>query len=77
MPADFGMRLEATMEPKPAYFDLQTVAVLRETLDDVWASIRPEQKAAISRSLLAERILKLAAQEERDPVRLREAALTE
>jgi len=61
----------------PAYFDLQTVALLRKTLDDAWASIRPEQRAAISRSLLAERILKSAAQGERDRVRLLDAALTD
>jgi hypothetical protein len=67
---------EEVMDPnKPAYFDLQTVALLRETLDDAWACLRPEQRATTSRTLLAEGILKLAAQGERDPHRLREYAL--
>jgi regulator of protease activity HflC (stomatin/prohibitin superfamily) len=61
----------------PAYFDLKTVALLRETVDDAWISIRPEQRASVSRSLLAERVLKAAAQGERDRARLLEAALAE
>ena len=60
---------------EPAYFDLDTIALLRETLDDAWASLRPEQRAGMSRTILAERILKCAAQGERDPARLLEAAL--
>jgi hypothetical protein len=58
-----------------AYFDLKTVALLRETVEDAWACLRPEQRETISRSLLAERILKAAAQGERDPQRLLDAAL--
>jgi hypothetical protein len=60
---------------KPAYFDLKTVALLRETVEDAWISIRPEHRASMSRSLLAERVLKAAAQGERDPARLLTAAL--
>ncbi len=60
---------------KPAYFDLETVLFLRETLEDAWASLRPAQRATMSRSLLAERILKSAAQGERDRERLLNAAL--
>jgi hypothetical protein len=64
------------MDPsKPAYFDLETVALLRAILDDAWASVRPEKRATLSRSVLAERILKSAAEGERDPNRLLEAAL--
>jgi hypothetical protein len=37
--------------------------------------LRPEQQATISRTSLAERILKAAAQGERDPIRLRAHAL--
>jgi hypothetical protein len=58
-----------------AYFDLKTVALLRETVEDAWVCLRPEQRETISRSLLAERILKAAAQGERDPQRLLGAAL--
>jgi hypothetical protein len=59
----------------PVFFDLKTVTLLRETLDDAWACLPAEQRATTSRTLLAEPILKLAAQGERDPERLLEAAL--
>jgi hypothetical protein len=60
---------------KPVYFDLETVALLRETLDDAWARLRPEQQATMLKTTLAERILKSAAQGERDRERLLDAAL--
>jgi hypothetical protein len=56
-------------------FDPETVALLRETLDDAWASLRPEQQATMQKTALAERMLKSAARGERDPDRLRDAAL--
>jgi len=59
---------------KPAYFDPKTVALLKETLEDAWASLKPGQRTTISRSLLAERILKVASQGERDRERLIDAA---
>ena len=62
---------------EPVYFDLETVALLRETLDDAWACLQPEQQATTLKTTLAERILSSAAQGERDPERLREAALSE
>ncbi|MFZ1950549.1 MAG: hypothetical protein WB037_24110 [Pseudolabrys sp.] len=65
------------MSDKPAYFDLETIALLRETLEDAWASLRPEQRAATFKTTLAERILKSAAQGERDRDRLLDAALVE
>ncbi len=63
------------MSNKPAYFDLETIALLRETLGDAWASLRPEQRATTVKTTLAERILKAAAQGERDRDRLLDAAL--
>jgi hypothetical protein len=60
---------------KAASFDTETVSLLRATLDDAWASLRPEQRAITSQSILAEGILKLAAEGERNPKRLRDAAL--
>ncbi len=63
------------MDKAPMVFDLETVALLRDTLDDAWASLRPEQQAAMQKTALAERILKVAAQGERNRDRLREAAL--
>jgi len=60
---------------QPAKFDQETVALLRGALEDAWASLRPDQRARMSRSLLVEGILKSAAEGERDPERLRDAAL--
>ena len=62
---------------EPAYFDLETVALLRETLDEAWVCLRPEQRATMLKTTLAERILKSAAQGERDRERLHDAAPTE
>ena len=63
------------MKETPVYFDPETVAILRETLDDAWACLRPEQQATMQKTALAERMLKSAAQGERDRDRLRDAAL--
>ena len=65
------------MNGKATYFDLETIALLRETLEEAWASLRPEQQARMLKTTLAERILKSAAQGERDRERLLNAALTE
>jgi hypothetical protein len=60
---------------QPAYFDIETVSILKETLENAWASLLPDQRATMTRSLLAERILKAAADGERDRERLFDAAL--
>ncbi len=65
------------MNGKPTYFDLETITLLKETLEEAWASLRPEQQARMLKTSLAERILKSAAQGERDRDRLLDAALTE
>ena len=62
-------------EKKSAYFDLETVALLRNALDNAWACLRPQERATTSRTQLAEGILALAAQGERNPDRLIDAAL--
>jgi hypothetical protein len=64
------------MAKQPVSFDPETVSLLRQTLDEAWERLRPEQRATTSRTLLAEGILKLAAKGERDAKRLRNAALT-
>jgi hypothetical protein len=61
----------------PVSFDPETVTLLRETLDDAWASLRPEQQATMQKSALAECMLQSAAKGERDRDRLRDAALTD
>ena len=62
---------------EPVHFDPETVTLLRETLDDAWDCVRPQQQATMLKTTLAERILKSAAQGERDRERLRDAALME
>ncbi len=59
----------------PMSFDPEVVTLMRETLDDAWASLPLEQQATMQKTALAERILKSAAQGERDRERLRDAAL--
>jgi hypothetical protein len=60
---------------QPLELDAETVALVKESLDDAWACLRPEQQAKIRRTALAVRILKCVAQGERDRKRLRDAAL--
>ena len=60
---------------QPKSFDPETVTLLREILDDAWASLPPEQQATMQKTALAERMLKSVAQGERDPEHLRDAAL--
>ena len=59
----------------PAFFDLETITLSRETVEDARVSLGPGQRPTMSRSLLAERIIKSTAQGERDCERLLDAAL--
>jgi hypothetical protein len=59
----------------PAHFDPETITAMREVLDDAWGSLSPEMQVLMSKTVLAERILKSAAKGERDRDRLRDAAL--
>jgi hypothetical protein len=61
---------------KGPLFDPATIALLREVLDDAWSRLPPGQRS-VSRSLLAERILKAARAGERDPARLRTRAIAD
>jgi hypothetical protein len=61
---------------RKAFFDAETIALLRGVLDDAWSRLPPGQ-TNVSRSLLTERILKAARNGERDPARLRTRALVD
>ena len=50
--------------------------MLRDVLDEAWSCL-PAGQTNITRSLLAERILKAARHGERDPDRLRTHAITD
>ena len=56
-------------------YDPETVELLKSVLEDAWACLLPEQKNSVSKTLLAERLLRAAARGERDPERLRARAL--
>lgn len=59
---------------RPATFDLETVAMLRDVLDEAWTRLSEKERAEGTKSLLAERILRAAAAGERDRGRLVDAA---
>jgi hypothetical protein len=63
-------------ETRIAFFDPETVAMLREVLDDTWSRL-PAEQTNVTRSMLAECILKAARVGERDPAKLRARAITE
>ncbi|MGH6702714.1 MAG: hypothetical protein ACRECG_04850 [Bradyrhizobium sp.] len=71
----WNQRERVIMKKAPARFDLQTVTFLKAILDDAWARLPPERQATTQKTALAERILKTAAQGERDRERLLDAAL--
>lgn len=60
---------------EPVPIDLKTVSFLREVLEDAWYSLGAEQQRMMSKTVLAERILRSAAKGERDRKRLLAAAL--
>jgi len=62
---------------RPVYFDPETVNALREVLDEAWDRLHPKTQAQVSKTILAERILKSAAKGERDRSRLITAALSD
>jgi hypothetical protein len=49
--------------------------MMRDALDEAWALLSDEHKAVTSKSDMAQRILGCASEGERDPARLRAAAL--
>ena len=52
-----------------SFFDPETIAILKGVLDEAWSCL-PAGQTDVTRSLLAERILKAARDGERDPDRL-------
>jgi hypothetical protein len=56
-------------------FDTETLDLPRSVLDEAWSSLRPHEQQQSAKSVLAQRILKLAAKGERDRKRLYYAAM--
>ena len=63
------------MAKAAARFDAETIAVMKKALDEAWGRLPPKMQATMLKTTLAERILKSAAEGERNRERLREAAL--
>jgi hypothetical protein len=61
---------------KANHFDADTVRLLKMALDDAWNCLPPAMQATVLKTTLAVRILESATDGERDPKRLRDAALT-
>jgi hypothetical protein len=56
-------------------YDPETLTMLRGVLDEVWDALPNDRQARMPKSEMVERILKRAASGERDPIRLKAAAL--
>jgi hypothetical protein len=57
-------------------FDPEAINLLQAVLDEVWACLVPERRADTSRSVVAKRVLELAASGERDRAWLCASVLT-
>ena len=57
-------------------YDPETVAILQTALDDAWNALSPARRTQMTRTEIASRILKCASGGERDPAKLRAAAVT-
>jgi hypothetical protein len=62
-------------EASVKHFEPETLAKLRAVFDDACTRLPHSQQSSNNKSAMAERILKLSNAGERDPVRLRDAAL--
>src|SRR5215470_15181132 len=74
-PINYRARGDCLMAKAAVHFDAQTIALLKVALDEAWDRLPPKLQATMLKTTLAERILKSAAEGERDRERLREAAL--
>ena len=60
---------------EPVYFDPATVSALGEILDEAWSRVPRERQTTMLKTTLAKRILKTAANGERNHERLLDVAL--
>ena len=56
-------------------FDPETIELLRQCLEKAWSQLEPDQQTRVSKTVLAQRMLKAASNGERDPIRLQARAL--
>jgi hypothetical protein len=60
-----------------AYYSPDTLVLLRTALDEAWNLLPDHRRSEVRKSELAQRILRRASEGERDPIKLRTAALIE
>ena len=63
------------MAKSAAYFDSETIALMKGVIDEAWGSLPPKMQATMLKTTLAARILESAADGERSREGLRNAAL--
>ena len=54
---------------------LETIKLLQTVLDETWESLRPEERSRTNKKQIAARLFEKARAGERDPLRLRIAAI--
>jgi hypothetical protein len=69
------LRVESVTESDSTAHDPDTIGMLRRVLDDAWETLSPHQQTQANKSIMAQELLKLAADGERDPTRLCELAV--
>jgi len=62
---------------EPVCFDPETISALKEILDEAWNRLPAERQATMLKTTLAERLLKTAAEGERNRDRLLDVVLRE
>jgi hypothetical protein len=68
--------ITASGERIMTYYSPDTLVLLRAALDEAWELLPAHRKSEVQKSALAQRILTRASEGERDPIKLRTAALT-
>jgi hypothetical protein len=58
-------------------YDAETIALLRNVLEEAWAALQPWHREQISKSHVAELVLKQAARGERRPALLRSRTISD
>ena len=68
-------RVESVPASDLTHHDPDTIGMLRRVLDNAWAALSPSQQTQANKAVIAQKLLKLAADGERDPTRLCELAI--
>ena len=61
---------ESVTESDSTPHEQDTIRMLRQVLDDAWATLSPQLQTQANKAIIAQELLRLAANGERDPNRL-------